>query len=132
MSAGRVLVPWTALALAACAAAPPPSVERAIPAPPPLPAAAIPRGGQPADLTTAHGGACTLAVFTEVPARVQGVQRVQADGASLAEFPAAGSAVLMSGSGRYYVEGRDWQAFEFRCTYDNARAAITDFTLRTL
>lgn len=132
MPAAAVLVLLAILGLVACTAAPPPVAPRVIPPPPPMPTPLIPAGGQRADLTTAHGGACTLAVLSQVPARVPNVLRVQADEASFTEFPAEGSRVLMRGSGRYYVDGRDWQPFEFRCTYDNATAAVTDFTVRRL
>ncbi|MEO1091327.1 MAG: hypothetical protein AAFX81_11865 [Pseudomonadota bacterium] len=100
---------------------------RVIPPPPPSPTATIPSDGQPADLTTAHAGACTVAVFDEVPARIQGVERVQTDGSSFVEFAPEGGLFEVGGVGRYYQGGSDWQPFEFRCFYDSARAEIARF-----
>jgi len=115
--------------LAACAGDPAGrAVEpRTIPAPPPMPAAVIPPDGQPAALDTAHASACTIAIFSEVPARVAGVERIQADDASLTEFPATASSVRVAGSGRYYRSGTDWQPFRFECVYDTASAEISSF-----
>lgn len=100
-----------------------------IPVPPPLPETPIPPEGRPADLQTAYGGACTLAVLEQVPARIAGVQHVQADGASLTEFPADGDLVKVGGVGRYYSSGSDWQPFAFECVFDRARASIADFDI---
>lgn len=129
MPAARHLLPFVLLAVGACAATAPAPLPRVIPPPPPMPAAEIPPGGQPANLTTAHGGACTIAVFDEVPSRIEGVRRVQADDASFTEFPAEGARVVMSGTGRYYVDGAAWTPFAFRCVYDEARAAIVAFDI---
>ncbi len=136
-----MIAPRAALALAlttlmaACAATSPATRSglTVIPVPPPMPATPIPPDGRPADLQTAYGGACTLAVLNEVPARISGVQHVQADGASLTEYPAQGDSVRVDGVGRYYRGGgSDWQPFAFQCVYDTARASITDFDLRPL
>ena len=121
------------LSLAACAAgeAPPTAADapRTLPAPPPMPAAEIPPGGEPADLRTAHASACTLAVFSEVPRQIEGVERVQADDASLTAFPAEDDQVRVVGSGRFYRPGDDWRPFNFRCIYDRAEARITEFVV---
>ena len=132
--ASRAAAVLGALALAACAGAEPPGGgadgTRTLPAPPPMPAAEIPAGGAPADLTTAHASACTLAVFSEVPRQIEGVQRVQANDASLTAFPAEDDQVRVVGSGRYYRSGDAWRPFDFECVYDQAAARITTFEVR--
>lgn len=123
-----------ALALAACAGSEPPagtaSETRTLPAPPPMPAAEIAEGGEPADLRTAHASACTIAVFSEVPRQIDGVERVQADDASLTAFPAEEDRVRVVGSGRYYSPGAEWRPFTFECVYDRAAQRIAAFTVR--
>ncbi len=123
-----------ALALAACAGTEPPAgaerETRTLPAPPPMPAAEIPEGGEPADLRTAHASACTIAVFSEVPRQIDGVERVQADDASLTAFPADDDRVRVVGSGRYYRPGAQWRPFTFECVYDRAAERIAEFTVR--
>ncbi len=115
--------------LAACAAEAPrtQAPARIIPAPPPMPAAQIPSGGRPADLGTAHASACTLGVFSLVPEQIDGVERVQADDASLTEFPASGGSVRVAGSGRFFRAGDDWEQFRFDCVYDTSAARIASF-----
>jgi len=122
------------LALAACAGSEPPAraerEPRTLPAPPPMPAADIPAGGAPADLRTAHASACTIAVFSEVPRQIDGVERVQADDASLTAFPAEDDRVRVVGSGRYYRPGAEWRPFSFECVYDQAAEQIAEFVVR--
>ncbi len=129
--ARRVAAVLGVLALVGCAAGEPPTATdrdtRTLPAPPPMPAAEIPEGGERADLRTAHASACTIAVFSEVPRQIPGVERVQADDASLTAFPAEGERVRVTGSGRYYQPGEAWQPFTFECIYDRAEARITSF-----
>jgi hypothetical protein len=123
------------LALAACTTGEPtPEAGREpnrLPAPPPMPQAEIAPGGEPADLRTAHASACTIAVFSEVPRQIAGVERVQADDASLTAFPAEGDRVRVTGAGRYYRGGDNWRPFTFECIYDQADARITEFVVRT-
>jgi hypothetical protein len=124
-----------ALALAGCAGTEPPPADgeretRTLPAPPPMPAAEIPEGGEPADLRTAHASACTIAVFSEVPRQIDGVERVQADDASLTAFPADDAQVRVVGSGRYYRPGAEWRPFTFECVYDQAAERIAAFRVR--
>jgi hypothetical protein len=132
--ARRVAAVLGALMLAACAGSPPPGEAqdetRTLPAPPPMPAAEIPAGGEPADLRTAHASACTIAVFSEVPRQIDGVERVQADDASLTAFPAEDERVRVVGSGRYYRPGADWRPFSFECVYDRAAGEIARFEVR--
>lgn len=130
----RPAIALTAVALvAACATTEPVSQERrTIPAPPPMPAAEIPPGGQPANLGTAHASACTFAIFSEVPERIDGVERVQADDASLTEFPESAGNIRVAGSGRYYRSGSEWQPFRFDCLYDTATARIASFDIVSL
>jgi hypothetical protein len=132
--ARRVAAVLGALMLAACAASQPPGEARdetrTLPAPPPMPAAEIPAGGEPADLRTAHASACTIAVFSEVPRQIDGVERVQADDASLTAFPAEDERVRVVGSGRYYRPGADWRPFSFECVYDRAAGEIARFEVR--
>jgi hypothetical protein len=120
--------------LAACAGSQPPGQApdetRTLPAPPPMPAAEIPAGGEPADLRTAHASACTIAVFSEVPRQIDGVERVQADDASLTAFPAEEERVRVVGAGRYYRRGADWRPFSFECVYDRAAGEIARFEVR--
>lgn len=122
-----------ALVLVACAGAEPPveggGETRTLPAPPPMPVAEIPEGGAPADLRTAHASACTIAVFSEVPRQIEGVERVQADDASLTAFPAEDDRVRVVGSGRYYRPGSEWRPFSFECVYDRAAQQIAAFTV---
>jgi len=131
--ARRVAAVAGLLLLAACAAGEPPqpadNAPRTLPTPPPMPAAEIAPGGEPADLRTAHASACTLAVFSEVPRQIDGVERVKADDASLTAFPAEDDRVRVEGSGQYYRPGDAWRPFTFRCIYDQAQARITDFVV---
>lgn len=131
--ARRVAAVAGLIVLAACAAGEPPqpagSEPRTLPAPPPMPEAEIAPGGEPADLRTAHASACTLAVFSEVPRQLDGVERVQADDASLTAFPVEDDRVRVVGSGRFYRPGDDWRPFTFRCVYDRAEARITEFVV---
>lgn len=133
--ARRVATLLSVLALAACAAGESArdgrEAPRTLPAPPPMPAAEIPAGGEPADLRTAHASACTIAVFSQVPQQIQGVERVQADDASLTAFPADGDRVRVVGAGRFYKGGEAWRPFTFECVYDRAAQAIADFVVRT-
>ena len=128
MSRTALVFAATAL-LAACGASSPQTnaPTRVIPAPPPMPAAQIPPGGRPADLGTAHASACTLGVFSQVPEQIAGVERVQADDASLTEFPESGGSVRVAGSGRYFRSGDDWEQFRFDCIFDTSAARITRF-----
>lgn len=83
-----------------------------------------------ADLATAHAGACNLAVFSEVPAQVGGVERVQTDDASLASFNDAQNGLPgLLGEGRYLKAGADWQRFGFRCLYDASSNQIARFEI---
>lgn len=129
----RVAAVASLFVLTACAAGEPPQPgagePRTMPAPPPMPEAEIAPGGEPADLRTAHASACTLAVFSEVPRQIEGVERVKADDASLTAFPAEDDRVRVEGSGQYYRPGDDWRPFTFRCVYDQAQARITDFVV---
>ncbi len=128
----RPMIALCSLALVgACATTPPPgdAGARTIPPPPPMPTATIPAGGQPADLGTAHASACTIAIFSQVPQHVGGVQRIQADDASLTEFPAEDGNVRVAGSGRYYGAESSWEPFRFECVYDTADATITRFDI---
>ncbi|TVQ29095.1 MAG: hypothetical protein EA356_17430 [Geminicoccaceae bacterium] len=134
MMASRAV--WIACILLLAACAGDQSAQRSaltvIPVPPPMPTTPIPPEGRPADLQTAYAGACALAVFSEVPARVSGVIQVQTDGASYVEFPGEGDLVRFGGSGRVYRGGDSWQPFTFRCVFDTARSSITDFDVTLL
>ena len=127
--ARRALAGLAIAALTACAAETggPTAEPRTIPAPPPSPTAEIPPDGRPARLDTAHASACTIAIFSEVPAAVGGVERIQADDASLTEYPAEGSRIRVTGAGRFYRPDTDWQPFRFDCVYDTAASAIAEF-----
>jgi hypothetical protein len=129
----RVAALFGVLALAACATVTPETEQQArtVPAPPPMPEAEIAPGGEPADLRTASASACTIAVFSEVPRQVGGVERVQADDSSLTAFPAEGDRVRVTGAGRYYRAGADWRNFTFECVYDRADRRIADFRVTT-
>ena len=132
--ARRVAAVAGLIVLAACAAGEPPqpagSEPRTLPAPPPMPEAELAPGGEPADLRTAHASACTIAVFSEVPRQIDGVERVQADDASLTAFPAEEERVRVVGAGRYYRPGADWRPFSFECVYDRAAGEIARFEVR--
>ncbi|MFW5680733.1 MAG: hypothetical protein ACOC3D_10750 [Pseudomonadota bacterium] len=120
----------TLAGLAACAGeAPERTGLRTIPVPPPMPATPIPPEGRPADLQTAQAGACVPAVFLEVAERIAGVQQVQVDGASYVEYPPEGDVSRITGVGRYYTDGDEWQPFRFRCVYDRRLASITAFDI---
>jgi len=131
--ARRIAAVLGALTLAACSAGGPTGgaapEPRRLPTPPPMPVAEIPEGGAPADLRTAHASACTIAIFSEVPRQVGGVERVQADDASLTAFPPQDERIRVTGAGRFYQAGADWQPFTFECVYDVAAGRIADFVV---